>query len=191
MSRQRAPRWAIPDHDNFTAGPASSHPDGGEKLSMAIQKATKASALGSLDAAVIDDASRRQAPTGFRHFLSTSEGFAALQGLWDRPAGCAGAIAQTAGADEPSVPADGCQTAVARPCRHHHRMLGKPSSPLGIHLSAAIRRPRSGSYSDTAIGRRQPQCRHRERTSHGAQARDLVRKRPRRLALCLCAGCAG
>ena len=156
---------------------------------MLVQKATEMPALGISETVVTEGGiDREQTPPGFRHFPRDSQSLAALQGLRDRPAGRAGTCAQSARADESFVAADGCRIALACPRRRNDRTLGKPAPPFGLHLSAAIRGPRSGAHSDTAFGRRRPFRRHRECATRGAQARDPVRKRPGRLALCLRAG---
>ena len=122
------------------------------------------------EAAPIEGASGHEIPPGFRHFLEVPPTFATFHGLWDRPADRAGTSAESSRPDEPIVAADGCQAAMAGARRCLDRKLGKPVHSLGLHLSAAVRGPRSRALRDTALGGGQPRCRDLECASHGSQA---------------------
>ncbi len=155
------------------------------------RKASEAFALPISRRSPIDDVfERHETPAGFRHFLGTPKPSQRFKAYGVDPLD----------APEQSEKIRGLMNRLSRRMdaqiswpAHDDAAFERWENPrpsLGLHLSAAICRPRSRSDGDAAFGHRQAWRRDRECAPHPAQAGNPVRKRSGRLSFYLRAGYA-
>ena len=138
----------------------------------------------------VADAGGIEAAPGFRHFLGSPRCIPTISRLQRRSPGFAGASERSPGADEPPVSPHGCRDLLALAARQRARALGKPFDSLGLHLSAAIHRPRSGALRHTAVDLGKTGRRHGECASRAASAGKPLRQRTGGVAAHLRARCS-
>jgi hypothetical protein len=176
------------DHDNFTRSRASSAPTAGREL-----RNGRTQCQCSLAERFRDRPGRRRADrncAGLSPLPRQPPSIATISRLRHRSPGFAGAPERSPGADEPPVSPHGCRDLLALAARQRARALGKPVDSLGLHLSAAIHRPRSGALRHTAVDLGKTGRRHRECASRAASAGEPVRQRTGGVAAHLRARCA-